>query len=76
MKASLEQNEKTGQYRIIGIYGTTPFFTAEDHAYLAYGKLKKNWRARRHNQFLRDLTGKSARTARIMMKQFDRGASL
>lgn len=67
MKTLIQQNKQTGQFRIKGPSGITSLVETKDQALKAYKKLEYNQTKRERNQILSDLTGTSARAAKLDM---------
>lgn len=63
----LLQHKQTGMYRIVGNYGSSGSFWTKQEALKDYNRVKTNTIKRERNQILSDLTGTSARQARLDM---------
>lgn len=60
-------NVVTKEVRIVGRYGSTVRFKTREEALADYRRLERNAFNRERNQVLRDITGTSARAARLDM---------
>jgi hypothetical protein len=63
----LLQHKQTRMYRIVGNYGSSGTFWTKQECLNDYKRIKRNAIKRERNQVLSDLTGTSARQARLDM---------
>lgn len=63
----LLQHKQTGMYRIVGNYGTSEPCWTKELALKDYARVKTNAIKRERNQILAEMSGTSARAARLDM---------
>ncbi len=63
----LLRNKETNLVRVLGIYGFSNYFETKEEALKDYKRVKRNTLKREQNQMLSDITGISAKAARLDM---------